>query len=216
MKYYEVENLFMPMRHFGVQIHFNGNDDGFALIFVCWMYDWNGYRVGSGRKGSTFVLLCAHLTLKMLWISVRFIAVWLTFMHYHYRSEYTTIMALPARWMCETDIVLVFEDERLRRTFVLVCAHLNLTVLLIFNAVGTHIYYEITISRVCIRFFVIQIHSYNGDDGSALIFIFLNILNGVLLTSALDKQLVRFRCCPVCLNSIVFIIRSMLNRSFLK
>ena len=56
MKYYEVENLFMPMRHFGVQIHFNGDDDGFALIFVCWMYDWNGYRVGSGRKGSTFVL----------------------------------------------------------------------------------------------------------------------------------------------------------------
>ena len=51
----------MPMRHFAVQMYYNGD----ALIFVCWMMKRR--RVGPGRTVCTFVLLFVCWRFDTVW-----------------------------------------------------------------------------------------------------------------------------------------------------
>ena len=86
-------------------------------------------------------------------------------------------------------VVLALENEGSNRTFVLLCACLNLTLLLVIDT-------ALSRNLTCMGYFAIQTHYCNGDDDGALCvgLCSLNVCNGVILTLALDEQEVCLDC----------------------
>ena len=134
----------------------HNGDDGSALIFVRWMYEMGAVLARPGWTGRTFVLLRVSLKLK---VSLVFNTVWgRNFILIYYATMAMTVLHWTSFDECIWNGCRIVPG-RTARTFVL----LEFDTCYI---VDHSTQYEVVSSRSC----AVQI-CYNGNDGSALIFV---------------------------------------------